>query len=269
MGNATTAPTRRVRLADGRLITLSVAGPIAGFPLVYCHGAIGSPRWHVPGLDLVLERLCIRYLVVNRPGFGGSDPSPGRTVVDFARDIGEVMSILGYRRFAVVGISAGAPYALACGHALPDRIVTVGAVSPLGPSYGEGAGESVRYRLALLPFRTSRLGPTLAHACLRALGLRGQTSAAAMIDDYLVCRGEWGFDPAQLRVPVTLWHGRLDRLVPLADMLRLAAAIPGSRTYVDPDGGHFFYGRRLEEIIGSLMPDEVELSPGGKLLRAA
>lgn len=102
-----------VRLPDGRSVTFSAAGPEDGFPVVYCHGAIGSPRWHTAGLESVIARLSIRYLVLNRPGFGGSDPSPGRLVVDFARDVGEAMSILGHRRFSVVGVSAGAPYALA------------------------------------------------------------------------------------------------------------------------------------------------------------
>ena len=75
-----------------------------------------------------------------------------------------------------------------------------------------------------------------------------------MIDDYLVCRRHWGFDPADLGVPVTLWHGRGDRLVPLAHTLALAAAIPQGSARV-ADGGHFFYSRRLAEIVRSLLPE--------------
>jgi pimeloyl-ACP methyl ester carboxylesterase len=201
-------------------------------------------------------RLSIRYLVVNRPGFGGSDPSPGRTVVDFAHDVGGVMSALGYRRFSVVGVSAGAPYALACGWALAERIVGLAAVSPLGPPSGCGASASLRYQVPLVPFGSARVGPAVAHLCLRALRLHRQTSAQAMIADYLVCRSHWGFDPADLRVPVTLWHGRADRLVPLSHALTLAGAIRTCTARVDPDGGHFFYSRRLAEIIPALVPDE-------------
>ncbi len=102
-------PARSVHVSDGHQLTIFAAGPEDGFPVVYCHGAIGSPRWQMPHLDAVLERLGIRYLVVNRPRFGGSDPIPGRSVVAFARDLGEVMSILGHDRFSVVGVSAGAP----------------------------------------------------------------------------------------------------------------------------------------------------------------
>lgn len=250
----TLGPAGHVRLPDGRTVTFSAAGPERGFPVVYCHGAIGSPRWRTGELDSVTERLSIRYLVLNRPGFAGSDPKPDRLVVDFARDVGDAMTTLGYARFSVVGVSAGAPYALACGWALPDRVVALAAVSPLVPPDGVGASASLRYRIPLVPFGPAGVGPVLARASLIALGLQRDTSARAMIDDYLVCRRHWGFDPADMRIPVTLWHGGVDRLVPLAHTLELAAAIPSCAARVDPDGGHFFYSRRLAEIVASLLP---------------
>ena len=159
MPTLTIGPADAVRLADGRSITFSAAGPADGFPVVYCHGAIGSPRWRTPDLDRLVERLSIRYLVINRPGFAGSDPSPGRTVLDFARDVGTVMRMLGHRRFSVVGVSAGAPYALACGWALADRLVGVAAVSALGPPFGRGACGGLRYRVPLVPFGARGVGP--------------------------------------------------------------------------------------------------------------
>ena len=253
-------PAGSVRLPDGRSITFSAAGPRDGFPVVYCHGAIGSPRWRTPGLDDVIERLAVRYLVVNRPGFGGSDPSPGRTVVDFARDLDWLMTELGHGRFSVVGVSAGAPYALACGWALADRIAGLAAVSPLVPAAGDGGSSSLRYRLPLIPFAGSGLGALLAHLSLRALGLQRDTSPRAMVDDYRACRSHWGFELGDLRTPVALWHGRVDRLVPLAHTLALAEAIPTATALVDADGGHFFYGRRLADIMRSLLPGDAQPS---------
>jgi pimeloyl-ACP methyl ester carboxylesterase len=271
MLTATIGSAGVVRLRDGRAVTYIATGPEDGFPVVYCHGAIGSPRWHTPGLDEVIERLGIRYLVVNRPGFAGSDPSPGRAVVGHAHDLGELMSALGHGRFSVVGVSAGAPYALACAWVLADRLVGLAAVSPLGPVDGPGASPSFRYRIPLVPFSSPRAGPALAHVSLRALGLQRQTCARAMIDDYLVCRSPWGFELANIGMPVTLWHGRGDRLVPLSHTLALAAAIPGCEARVDPTGGHFFYSRRVADILGPLLPDfpAAALAPSEPLLQAA
>lgn len=103
------ATTSAVRTREGRSITFWAAGPHDGFPVVYCHGAIGSPRWRTPQVDELIQRLQIRYVVVNRPGFGGSEPYPGRTVADFACDVEHAIDALGYERFSVVGVSAGAP----------------------------------------------------------------------------------------------------------------------------------------------------------------
>jgi pimeloyl-ACP methyl ester carboxylesterase len=72
-------------------------------------------------LDAAVASLGIQYLVVDRPGFGGSDPHPGRTVTDFADDVEQLADALGLDRFAVVGVSAGAPYAPACAWAMRWR----------------------------------------------------------------------------------------------------------------------------------------------------
>ncbi|HEY1511638.1 MAG TPA: hypothetical protein VGF93_21700 [Solirubrobacteraceae bacterium] len=69
-----------------------------------------------------------------------------------------------------------------------------------------------------------------------------------------VCRSHWGFEAADVRGPVNIWHGRVDRLIPLAHALALAAEIPGVATHIDPTGGHFFYSRRLLEILAPLVP---------------
>jgi pimeloyl-ACP methyl ester carboxylesterase len=113
-GTCSAVREAEIGLRDGRRLTYLAAGDERGFPVLYLHGAIGSPRWRTPGLDSLIERLGIRYVVVNRPGFGGSDPSPGRTVAGFATDVEDLADGLGFERFSVVGLSAGAPYALAC-----------------------------------------------------------------------------------------------------------------------------------------------------------
>ena len=76
-----------------------------------------------------------------------------------------------------------------------------------------------------------------------------------MIYDYGLCAGDWGFEPRDVRPPVQLWHGANDPLVPVDQALLLAAALPRARVAIDPDEGHFFYRRRLREILGELAVD--------------
>lgn len=243
-----------IRLRDGRLLGYREAGPPDGFPVVYLHGAIGSPRWRTPRLDALIAAAGIRYVAVSRPGFGASDPSPGRMVADFARDVEDLADALGFERFSVVGVSAGAPYALACAWALGHRIVAAAAVSPLAPPSGPGGSRSLRYRVPSAAFGTPGAGRLLGAATLRALGARDAAASPAVLEDYRVCRRPWGFDPADVAAPVLVWHGAADPLVPAAHAVRLAAAIPGCAPLVERRAGHFFYGRRLEEIVAPLLP---------------
>ena len=75
---------------------------------------------------------------------------------------------------------------------------------------------------------------------------------AGMIDDYLLCTRPWGFRPSAIGPLVQLWHGMQDPLVSIEDALHLAAALPHVQTALDPDEGHFFYRRRLREILGDV-----------------
>jgi pimeloyl-ACP methyl ester carboxylesterase len=128
-------------------------------PILYLHGAIGSPRWRTPALDAVITSLGVRYIVVDRPGFGGSDPAPARTVADFAGDVEQLADAIGLDRFAVVGVSAGAPYAFACAWAMPERVTATAAVSSLPAPRANASGVRGRYRLPLIAFGAPGVGP--------------------------------------------------------------------------------------------------------------
>lgn len=58
------------------------------------------------------------------------------------------------------------------------------------------------------------------------------------IDDDLAFTRPWGFDPADITIPVQIWHGELDVLVPVAHSVWLADRIPGATLTRDPGAGH-------------------------------
>jgi pimeloyl-ACP methyl ester carboxylesterase len=119
-----------VRAADGRTLTYLERGPAGGAPVFYLHGTPGSRLSRHPDADLY-ERLGVRVITYDRPGYGGSDPDPGRSVASAVEDVRTIAGALGIERFGVIGISGGGPHALACAALLPNLVARVAVlVSP-------------------------------------------------------------------------------------------------------------------------------------------
>jgi pimeloyl-ACP methyl ester carboxylesterase len=107
----------KISLRDGRTLAYMDRGPRNGTPIFYFHGFQGSRLERVPGLDAILERLNLRLIAPDRPGIGLSTPSHARTIVGWAGDVRQLAEqLLGADQpYSILGFSAGATYALACG----------------------------------------------------------------------------------------------------------------------------------------------------------
>jgi pimeloyl-ACP methyl ester carboxylesterase len=119
------------RLSDGRPLAVAEWGDPNGRPVLFFHGAPGS-RLFCPDVETT-ERAGIRLIALDRPGYGGSDPRPGRTFLDTAADVGELAGALDLRTFSIVGGSSGGPYAMACAVALGERVSSIALVASEGP----------------------------------------------------------------------------------------------------------------------------------------
>ncbi len=281
-----------IRLADGRRLAFTEYGSPDGFPIMYLHGAIGSPLKRNGELDLATDELGLRLILVQRPGFGGSDEQPGRTLLHFPADLEQLANALAVERFGVVGVSAGGPYAVACAHLLPQRITAAAAVSSLSPLCAPAAVPGLPARIRL-PLRAIAAAPRLAtrvgdaalsfvakhpSLLLRAMAIGappadkshladGATShgvieaflaatgggVAGLVEDHLVTSRPWGFDLASVEGEVHVWHGMHDAFVPVEHALQLVAALPRCRAWLNPGEGHFFFRRRVRDILGALV----------------
>jgi pimeloyl-ACP methyl ester carboxylesterase len=133
----------RVGLSSGRGLHYVEQGDPDGYPVISHHGTPGSGKARHPDPAVYSGAHVVSY---DRPGYGESDPDPGRTVASAAADVGELADALGIEQFAVTGVSGGGPHALACAALLPERVtrcgVLVGAAPPDDPELDFFAGMS-------------------------------------------------------------------------------------------------------------------------------
>jgi pimeloyl-ACP methyl ester carboxylesterase len=73
-----------------------------------------------------------------------------------------------------------------------------------------------------------------------------------MVEDTLQIVRPWGFDLADITVPVSVWQGAHDRMVPFAHGRWLADTVPGARAHLFDDEGHVSLVRRIDEILADL-----------------
>ena len=288
-----------VPLDDGRRLAFATLGPASGLPVVYLHGGVGTALTATPELVETVDRMGVQWIAVSRPGFGASDAHRERSMLTVARDIEQLASQRGWATIAVVGVSTGGPYALACGAALPELVGAVAIAASLSaftpPHAVTGLPFATRTFMRLLIaapelsirvldhaarfLRTHEhgiarlLGPSRAPA-VHALSAATAEGVRGPVEDFLVCGRPWGFDPASVSAPVHIWHGLQDRLAPAEHAWQLAAALPRCRVAVDPDESHFFFRRRSAEIAAELVaacraeaaPTDGDQPPGSSMV---
>src|SRR6476646_10087493 len=120
----------RLILRDGRTLAWREWGVPDGIPVLRLQGTPGSPLSRHPKPE-IWERLGVRVIMADRPGYGASTRMPGRGLASVADDLVELLDHLGLDRVPVTGGSGGGPHVLALGARHPERIsaatVVVGA----------------------------------------------------------------------------------------------------------------------------------------------
>jgi pimeloyl-ACP methyl ester carboxylesterase len=274
-------------LPGGRRLDYRTYGDPAGAPVVYCHGGLSAHT----DIAFASEQAAARELqivAIARPGIGESSRlGPPRRVRDWADDVAVLTTALGIGSFAVLGWSAGGPYALACARVLGPRVrrtVTVGGMAPL-----EGTVTSRQLGLTAdrVLFPLSQRAPRLAAAIVASAGRLSGTSqktllrslsnadravvgpmspaeftadlkvaiqhgAQGVVDDYCVVGGDWGFRPEDVTSPVTLFQGADDTLLPMAHARNIAERLPGGMLRVVEDAGHFLLHTHFELVADAL-----------------
>jgi len=273
---ASPPPTHLLALPDGRRLAYAEYGDSRGHPTLYFHGLPGSRLEAVLAADCAVQA-GVRLIAIDRPGFGRSDPEPGRRLLDWPLDVLHLADHLGLRRFAVVGVSGGGPYAIVCAYSISQRLDAVGVVSGVAPFETDGFFEhmfwpnKVALRMAkrapslvttgLRPSVMLRSFPRLAVSLLahamktpdREVIARTQVrevlahslaeslrqGAQGSVDDLLILARPWGFRLEDVPIDVNVWQGGRDRMVPATHGQTLSRRLIQSHYVYLPEEGHF------------------------------
>ncbi|HWQ93078.1 MAG TPA: alpha/beta hydrolase [Clostridia bacterium] len=273
--NEDRARNQELTLSDGRKLGYADYGDPQAQPVLYFHGWPGS---RLEPLALAHTANPVRIIAVDRPGYGLSTFKPKRSIVQWPADIRELAAHLKLDRFYVLGLSGGGPYALACAAFMPGHIAGVRLACSMGETDVPGATERMtghnRQMLALVrtapkltrflarivlwiwrkgnaflpPGLVARL-PRSDQRCLadphvHAMLVQNWREAlrpgtAGMVWDGSLYAEPWGFSLAEVRVPVRLWHGLADIIVPPEMGERLAKSLPQCQAFYLSGEGHF------------------------------
>jgi len=150
-----------VRVGRRRVLGYAEFGDPDGRLVLWHHGTPGARR-QIPLVGRrAAERLGVNLVCVERPGVGDSTDHNYGSIREWAPDALKVADHFGADEFAVVGLSGGGPYALACAHEFPDRVKAVGILGSVCPVAGPDAapGSSIvnlaaRFQMLLGPMRS-------------------------------------------------------------------------------------------------------------------
>ena len=95
--------------------------------------------------------------------------------------------------------------------------------------------------------------PHVAAALSASLREASRQGGQGVADDLLLLTRPWTFRLDEIRVPVRLWHGEADDMVPVAMGRYLARAIPNCRAEFIPGGGHYFVFDRIGPLLDGIM----------------
>lgn len=271
-------------LADGRTLAFTDVGAPDGPPAFYFHGAPGG-RLELAGQGEAFHAAGVRVITADRPGYGGSSLLPGRTTADWTDDVVALAEHLGIDRFAVIGLSSGGPYTVACAALLGDRVT--GALIAAGNtdmSWPESSNGYLQSELDIMAMDDEAAAVAWCEehygadgsgflsgdldlgeidnaflsdeaqltSLMNAMGEAFRQGVVGYAHDITVQGRPWSFDPGAITARTLVVHGDDDRLVPLAHSEHTAQLIPGAELRIIAGCGHLSLIPRLPALAGEI-----------------
>jgi pimeloyl-ACP methyl ester carboxylesterase len=278
----------RLELSDRRTLAWRWWGEPGATPILRLQGTPGSRLYRHPKAA-VQKELGVRYLMADRPGYGGSTRLPGRGVAVIGDDLAALLDHHQIERVPVMGTSGGGPHALAVAARHPARISAVSVIVGAAPLEPEEVSRLVGVNAAgyaAAEHGWESLNKLLTEVRERLLGDEGMagvlsdapaTDVAIMqdpiwqrtsrantaealkqgaegwTDESMALHADWDFDPGLVQASVTWWAGDSDKNAPLSAAKRAAARLHEVDLRVWHNEGHFASLTHEAEVVRELL----------------
>lgn len=286
--------SRHVRLPDGRRIEVLPTGPTGGWTLIFHHGTPGAPapypelerataargirlvQFARPGyatsdrvagrtvadvtgdVTAILDDLGVaRAITLGSSGGGPHSLACAGLLPD---RIAAAATIAGVAPYPADGLDwldgMGAENIDEFGAAIAGPEPLQALLESIAPGLATVTADEIATALGDLVPDVDRAALTGEFAATVADEFRRALSSGiwGWHDDDIAFTRSWGFDLGAIRVPVSLWQGGQDRMVPFAHGRWLADRIPGVRAHLLPDEGHLSIGvASLDAILDDLL----------------
>lgn len=280
-----------ITLTDGRQIGFTEYGDQGGTPIFYFHGFPGSRLDASAIHPIALANRC-RLIGLDRPGMGLSSIDKKRTLLSWAMDVSEFADRLGIDKFSIMGHSGGGPFAAACAYMIPHRLNGTAIISGLAsledPEWKIGMSRmqiiinQLMKRIPLLAKLMMRISlmslkhPSMMDKMIRQMPaidqaafcdpeikksfLNSMTEAfrngiAGPYAEFKLLLKPWGFSLKNIKTqsPVTIWHGSLDKQVPVSHAKIYTQSIPNAKLMIIENEGHIsILKNHIEKILQSV-----------------
>jgi pimeloyl-ACP methyl ester carboxylesterase len=219
-------------------------------------------------------------------------PRPDPVKADDVADSADLLATLGVDRFVTLGWSGGGPRALGCAALIPGCLaaVSLAGIAPhdgAGLDWKAGMAEEnvEEYTAAetgreayqayleeqflpvmladaddladgmgglLPPADRAALDRPFAEWLTETFHRAGAQRVAGVLDDGQAAVRPWGFDLGTITVPVAVYQGRQDAMVPYAHGEWLATHLPTAQAHLSEDDGHLTLVTKLPEVLADL-----------------
>ena len=283
-----------IQLSDGRNLAYTEYGDPNGEPLFHCHSVLGSRLELATDAEKISQEKSVRLIVMDRPGFGASDPNPNMAFVAWVNDLVQLADHLNIEKFSLTGYAMGGQYALACAHEIPERLKYVAIISS-GMAPQSKSDYNNMIPLYKMSNRLAKHIPTL-YKLMMTIAVKGvsaeQSSFFSQFQEYLgsadqeimkspefkkniyasliegikqggksnpqeavMLMNDWGFKLENIKVPINIWHGTSDYHVPSKLGQRYSEHINNTNLFIKEGQGHYMFYNHWSEILDELLSE--------------